>query len=155
MRLTLDSLRGWDTSLLGSFALVMLGAGVGLAAGLAARDRAVSRAILEPGALGPLPAPVSQAVTPDLPVPPAVIVLPELALREPPFEPLQAPASPRYTYATGPRGVGYYPTSGPQAVSRPSRPAATGRPATVGPGARNWTTGNRISLHRPWLRSRR
>lgn len=87
----------------------------------------------------------------------------------------QAVATSPYVYGYGPQGLGYYlvPTA-PAAVAAPAAPAATVAPApaaprltvpsqpsratsgggSVGPGARNWATGNRVPSHRPWLRSR-
>lgn len=65
----------------------------------------------------------------------------------------QGGSTPRFTYGSGARGVGYQATrSMPSQAARPA--AASARPATVGPGARNWATGNRVPLHRPWLSSR-
>ncbi|WP_406696961.1 hypothetical protein V5E97_38835 [Singulisphaera sp. Ch08] len=79
-------------------------------------------------------------------------------------------ASPPYIYAAGYQGVGYYANPGPQSTppaatgSRPaSPPRYTGSaprtqasggssPRTVGPGARDWTTGRRSRLPKPWLR---
>ncbi|AMV38286.1 hypothetical protein [Planctomyces sp. SH-PL62] len=75
----------------------------------------------------------------------------------------QAPAQAPYIYGYGPQGLGYYavpgvvpaPAVAPRLTvptqARPSAPAA-GR--SVGPGSRNWATGNRVPSHRPWLRSR-
>ena len=53
-------------------------------------------------------------------------------------------AAPRFTYSNGARGFGYY----------QARPQAAARPQTVGPGARNWATGNRVPLARPWMNAR-
>ena len=39
------------------------------------------------------------------------------------------------------------------AGTRAQAPRAN-RPRTVGPGSRDWSTGRRVALHRPWLRSR-
>ena len=79
-------------------------------------------------------------------------------------------ASPRFIYASGYQGVGYYANPGPQSAPPRRRelvrflprgfPAAPpGRkrapvpaPARVGPGARDWTTGRRSRLPKPWLR---
>jgi hypothetical protein len=36
----------------------------------------------------------------------------------------------------------------------PAPQAAQNRSRSVGPGARNWATGNRVPLHRPWMRPR-
>ena len=59
----------------------------------------------------------------------------------------QQNAAPRFVYAPGAQGYTYY-----AAPAAPRQPAATtNRPRTVGPGARNWATGNRVPLHRPWL----
>jgi hypothetical protein len=66
----------------------------------------------------------------------------------------QAPAAP-FVYRTGPQGVGFYaaPAASPGRVVA-NAPAPAARPRTVGPGARNFSTGNRVPLHRPWLRAR-
>lgn len=69
-----------------------------------------------------------------------------------------APSPAPYYYGGGAQGVGYYVT--PQlkaATATATAPVqiAARRPQTVGPGARNWATGNRVPLHRPWLNSRR
>lgn len=42
----------------------------------------------------------------------------------------------------------------PQAVARRNNRTQAARPRTVGPGARNWTTGQKLGLHKPWLRAR-
>lgn len=72
-----------------------------------------------------------------------------------------APVAP-FVYRSGPQGVGYYPAPAVAVAPAPARavapapaPAQAQRPRTVGPGARNFSTGNRIPLHRPWLRARR
>ena len=79
-----------------------------------------------------------------------------------------------YVYGYGPQGLGYYlvpgaiapaaptapvaaPAAAPTAAPRLATPAPTVRSSgggSVGPGARNWATGNRVPSHRPWLRSR-
>ncbi|APW60666.1 hypothetical protein [Paludisphaera borealis] len=76
------------------------------------------------------------------------------------FAPSQAQAAPAaapapYFYGAGAQGFGYYVTPGLQAATAaaPVQVAAR-RPQTVGPGARNWATGSRVPLHRPWLKSR-
>lgn len=61
----------------------------------------------------------------------------------------QATAAPRFVYATGAQGVGFYPQ---QAAPRTAARPAANNNRTVGPGVRNWTTGRRSPLHRPWLR---
>jgi hypothetical protein len=76
----------------------------------------------------------------------------------------QVATAPRFVYGPGARGYGYSPSpraaTAPQqpagaATSRPSAGSSTSsRPRTVGPGARNWATGNRVPLHRPWMRAR-
>ena len=73
---------------------------------------------------------------------------------------VQAAATPRFVYATGFQGSGYYANPGPGAAPNPaatirtaSPPRSAGGARTVGPGARNWTTGRRSPLHRPWLRA--
>jgi hypothetical protein len=61
-----------------------------------------------------------------------------------------ATTAPRFVYGSGAQGFGYY-----VAPARPAAPATTPRsaaPSSVGPGARNWSTGRRSPLHRPWLR---
>ena len=70
-------------------------------------------------------------------------------------------AVPYYYYGVGPQGIGYYYTAAPTAQPAPAVAAApvitmpAQAPASaVGPGVRNWATGNRLPLHRPWLRSR-
>jgi hypothetical protein len=68
------------------------------------------------------------------------------------FQAQPAATAPRFVYGSGAQGVGYYPYTAPRAATTPAatRPAA---PATVGPGVRNWSTGRRSPLHRPWLRA--
>ena len=63
-----------------------------------------------------------------------------------------AAAAPRYVYTSGPQGFGYY--TAPQVAAAPApRPAAAPAPrSSVGPGVRNWSTGRRSPLHRPWMR---
>jgi hypothetical protein len=67
-----------------------------------------------------------------------------------------APVAAPYYYGAGAQGFGYYvaPDTRPAPARAPVQSASRGRPSTVGPGARNWATGNRVPLHRPWLRSR-
>jgi hypothetical protein len=70
-----------------------------------------------------------------------------------------ATAPGRYYYGPGFQGYGYYAVPGYQAAPAAPAQVAAARPSaprsqTVGPGARNWATGNRVPLHRPWLRSR-
>ncbi|MDG3002836.1 hypothetical protein [Paludisphaera mucosa] len=72
-------------------------------------------------------------------------------------------ASAPFVFGFGPQGLNYYAAPGvaaaPVAAPRLTVPTQT-RAATssgsrsVGPGARNWATGNRVPSHRPWLRSR-
>ena len=63
-----------------------------------------------------------------------------------------AVAAPRYFYGSGAQGFGYYTAPAPQAAAAAApRPAAAPR-SSVGPGARNWSTGRRSPLHRPWMR---
>lgn len=67
----------------------------------------------------------------------------------------QTVTAPRYIYGPGAQGYGY--SQSPRvavAARQPAAAAASNRPRTVGPGARNWATGNRTPLHRPWLRAR-
>ena len=73
-----------------------------------------------------------------------------------PLEPaaLQAQATvvtPRYVYGSGAQGFGYYTAPAPQPAAAAPRPAAPAR-SSVGPGVRNWSTGRRSPLHRPWMR---
>jgi hypothetical protein len=92
----------------------------------------------------------------------ALVVRPGEAVASPSPAAPQAPAAPTiaaptvaapYYYGGGAQGFGYHVT--PQPAARgPAQSAVRSRPATVGPGARNWATGNRVPLHRPWLRSR-
>jgi hypothetical protein len=60
-----------------------------------------------------------------------------------------AAASPRFVYTSGAQGVGYYASPAPRTAAPQARPGS----GTVGPGVRNWTTGRRSPLHRPWLNS--
>ena len=64
------------------------------------------------------------------------------------------PQAPRFVYAAGPQGVRYYASPGPQAAAQPRTQAAAARPRSVGPGTRDWTTGQKLGSHKPWLRSR-
>lgn len=85
----------------------------------------------------------------------------------------QAVATSPYVYGYGPQGLGYYLVPGAPAAVAPTAPAAVAAPArptltvparqpsrstssggSVGPGSRNFATGNRVPSHRPWLRSR-
>jgi hypothetical protein len=97
-----------------------------------------------------------------------------------PFElvssPLPAPStaptavsspSPRFVYGSGYQGIGYYANPGPQSVPQPAAVLAASPPRysggnltqsrssarSVGPGARDWSTGRNNRLHKPWLRS--
>jgi hypothetical protein len=68
--------------------------------------------------------------------------------------------APGYVYRPGVQGFGYYPVPAAAPAPAPApgvvaAPAPAATRSTVGPGNRNWTTGNRVNLHRPWLRSRR
>jgi hypothetical protein len=58
-----------------------------------------------------------------------------------------------FVYRAGPQGVGYYAAPAAAPV-RAAAPAPAARPRSVGPGARNYATGNRVPLHRPWMRAR-
>ena len=79
--------------------------------------------------------------------------------------------SPRYVYAPGYYGYGYYAYPGPETLPRQAAPAPTyfgtpprysARPATrpsgaghfVGPNHRDWSTGRNIPLAKPWLSPR-
>src|SRR5262245_39170827 len=67
----------------------------------------------------------------------------------------QIPTAPRFGYGPGAQGYGYHPA--PQAVAAPRQTTGSttsSRPRTVGPGVRNWATGNRVPLHRPWMQAR-
>jgi hypothetical protein len=94
-------------------------------AALALADRAGGEASVEPAAL-------------------------EVAM-SPPRAPQARAAQPRFVYASGARGAGYYPSPGPRSAARAQ---TTSSRRTVGPGVRDWTTGQRTNMHRPWLRSR-
>lgn len=59
-------------------------------------------------------------------------------------------AAPRFVYGAGAQGVGYYRATGPAPVVA----SRTARPRTVGLGARDWSTGRRQRLHKPWMHSR-
>jgi hypothetical protein len=65
---------------------------------------------------------------------------------------------PRFTYGAGAQGFGYYANprtaTATQPVTTTRTPARTqqGAGRIVGPGARDWTTGRRGRLHKPWLR---
>jgi hypothetical protein len=79
-----------------------------------------------------------------------------------------ATPSPRYVYAPGYYGYGYYAYPGPETVPQPrasaptyySAPRSFGSPSahfrgdgdSVGPGHRDWTTGRDSPLAKPWLR---
>lgn len=78
------------------------------------------------------------------------------ALAAAPVLAAQVAQAPAFTYRIGPQGSGFYSTAtAPRAAATQPRAAATTSGRTVGPGARNWSTGNRVGLHRPWLQSRR
>lgn len=68
--------------------------------------------------------------------------------------------APRYVYASGFNGVQYYGNPGVQAAIANAAPAprttrnSGARPRTVGPGVRDWTTGQRLGSHKPWIRAR-
>ncbi|WP_435007889.1 hypothetical protein P12x_005152 [Tundrisphaera lichenicola] len=65
-------------------------------------------------------------------------------------------ASPRFTYASGFQGVGYYANPGTTTVARsaPAPRTTAARGSSVGPGTRDWSTGRRGRLHKPWLSPR-
>ena len=66
----------------------------------------------------------------------------------------QTSSSPPFVYRQGPQGVGYYASPAPASSPVQTAPAAVNRPRTVGPGVRNWATGRRSPLHRPWMQAR-
>lgn len=74
----------------------------------------------------------------------------------------QAVASAPFVHGLGPQGLGYYAVPGVAAaaagprltVPTQARASTSSGGRSVGPGARNWATGNRVPSHRPWLRSR-
>lgn len=61
-------------------------------------------------------------------------------------------ASPTFFYGSGYQGFGYYTAPAPQATPAAAPRAAVSSRSSVGPGARNWSTGRRSPLHRPWMR---
>jgi len=61
-------------------------------------------------------------------------------------------ASPTFFYGSGYQGFGYYTAPAPQAAPAAAPRAAVSSRSSVGPGARNWSTGRRSPLHRPWMR---
>jgi hypothetical protein len=61
-----------------------------------------------------------------------------------------AATAPRFFYGSGAQGFGYYAAPAPRATTATAPRAAA--PSPVGPGARNWSTGRRSPLHRPWMR---
>ena len=67
-------------------------------------------------------------------------------------------AAPRFVYASGFQGVGYYANPGTatatQARSAPAPRTSASRGTSVGPGVRDWSTGRRGRLHKPWLQPR-
>jgi hypothetical protein len=71
-------------------------------------------------------------------------------------------ASAPFVFGSGPQGLTYYAVPGTAAPAAAPRLAAPARPRaatssgarSVGPGARNFATGNRVPSHRPWLRAR-
>jgi hypothetical protein len=100
-----------------------------------------------------------------------------------PAQAAQTVTQPMYVYMLGPQGYGYYyvapqvqttPVAQPAPATQPApvRQSQTAPPAQtivpsraanptqystgqrVGPGIRNWATGNRVPLHRPWLNAR-
>lgn len=84
-----------------------------------------------------------------------------------PAAPATATASPAYVYASGFQGVGYYANPGPQTTPPPAtvpsqaqpprysgnatRTQAGGSRPVNAARARDWTTGHRMRLHKPWL----
>jgi nucleoside-diphosphate-sugar epimerase len=68
-----------------------------------------------------------------------------------------ARGAPRFVYASGFQGVGYYANPGTVTTARQA-PAPTfsgaSRGQSVGPGVRDWSTGRRGRLHKPWLQPR-
>jgi hypothetical protein len=61
----------------------------------------------------------------------------------------QRPASSRFIYGPGSQGFGYYSNSGPQATPTSSRATGVGGSR---PRNRDWSTGQRLRNHKPWLR---
>jgi hypothetical protein len=66
----------------------------------------------------------------------------------------QAASAPPFVYRLGPQGVGYYASPTPTTSPVQAAPAARTQPRSVGPGVRNWATGRRSPLHRPWMQAR-
>ena len=68
------------------------------------------------------------------------------------FEFEQAAAAPRFSYASGAQGTRYYPQA-QRPAARPAQ-AASNRGSSVGPGVRDWSTGRKGRLHKPWMSGR-
>ena len=66
----------------------------------------------------------------------------------------QAASAPPFVYRSGPQGFGYYASPAPPTTPVRAATAARNQPGSVGPGARNWATGRRSPLHRPWMQAR-
>jgi hypothetical protein len=66
------------------------------------------------------------------------------------FQVQAAATAPRFVYGSGAQGFGYYAAPAPRAATATTPRSTT--PSSVGPGARNWSTGRRSPLHRPWMR---
>lgn len=66
----------------------------------------------------------------------------------------QAAQTPRFVYRQGSQGVGYYASPTAQPAPAAAGTTVASRSRTVGPNNRNWATGNRVPLHRPWMRAR-
>jgi hypothetical protein len=66
----------------------------------------------------------------------------------------QAAAAPPFVYQSGPQGSGYYANPAARTATARATVASARRPRTVGPGARDWSTGRRSRLPRPWLQAR-
>jgi hypothetical protein len=65
---------------------------------------------------------------------------------------------PQTVYAPGSQVVRYYANPNPAYPTYPPGRAGWMAPAqygrTVGPNVEDWTTGRRLGMHKPWLRSR-
>jgi hypothetical protein len=78
------------------------------------------------------------------------ILLLALVLAIAPAVASQVAQTPGFTTRSGAQGFGYYAVP----AARPAQVQTANRPRSVGPGTRNFSTGNRVGLHRPWMRAR-